>query len=84
MNARTLWGDTAAHYAARSGTFEALTFLCEKGIYLHKKDFFIDQNFIDELAEKYELTQVRTYLLMKYTLLKKAELNVIGNTYFLL
>ncbi len=36
LNARTAWGDTAAHYAARWGTFDVLQFLCEEGISVQK------------------------------------------------
>ncbi|TRY72083.1 hypothetical protein TCAL_00198 [Tigriopus californicus] len=38
LNARTLWGDTAAHYAALGGTIEVLKFLCSEGINLDKPD----------------------------------------------
>jgi ankyrin repeat protein len=30
--ARTLWGDTAIHYAARSGTDKVMVFLLDEGI----------------------------------------------------
>ena len=36
INARTDWGDTAAHYAALHGTFEVLQLLCEEGISVNK------------------------------------------------
>ena len=36
LNARNAWGDTAAHYAARTGTSENLKFLIEEGISLEK------------------------------------------------
>ena len=36
INARTDWGDTAAHYAALHGTYEVLKLLCEEGIYVDK------------------------------------------------
>ena len=36
LNARTVWGDTAAHYAARYGTFDVLQFLLEEGISVQK------------------------------------------------
>ena len=31
INARTEWGDTAAHYAAFKGTYPVLRLLCEEG-----------------------------------------------------
>lgn len=36
INARTDWGDTAAHYAALHGTYEVLKLLCEEGISVDK------------------------------------------------
>jgi ankyrin repeat protein len=36
INARTDWGDTAAHYAALHGTYEALALLFEEGISVNK------------------------------------------------
>ena len=36
MDMRTEWGDTAAHYAARHGTYEVLEFLCEEGISVNR------------------------------------------------
>jgi ankyrin repeat protein len=36
LNARTEWGDTALHYAARYGTFDVLNYLCEEGISVGK------------------------------------------------
>ena len=37
INARTDWGDTAAHYAALHGTYEVLELLCEEGINVDKR-----------------------------------------------
>ena len=37
INARTDWGDTAAHYAALRGTYEVLDLLCEEGINVDKR-----------------------------------------------
>ena len=37
INARTDWGDTAAHYAALRGTYEVLELLCEEGINVDKR-----------------------------------------------
>ena len=37
INARTDWGDTAAHYAALHGTYEVLELLCEDGIAVDKR-----------------------------------------------
>ena len=36
LNARTVWGDTAAHYCGRWGPHELLQFLLDKGIEVHK------------------------------------------------
>ena len=36
LNTRTVWGDTAVHYAARHGTFDVLQYLCEEGITVSK------------------------------------------------
>jgi ankyrin repeat protein len=36
LGARTEWGDTAGHYAARHGTFDVLQFLCEEGVSVQK------------------------------------------------
>ena len=36
LNARTEWGDTAAHYAALTGSYTALRHLIEQGIQVDK------------------------------------------------
>ena len=36
LNARTEWGDTPIHYAAKSSSYETIRFLCEKGAEITK------------------------------------------------
>ncbi len=36
LNARTVWGDTAAHYCGRWGPHELLEFMLDRGIEVHK------------------------------------------------
>ena len=51
LNATTAWGDTAAHYAALTGTMENLQFLVEAGIsitqnkILQAETCFVSSNF---------------------------------------
>ena len=57
LNATTAWGDTAAHYAALTGTMDNLQFLVEAGISitqnkaLQAENCFISPNF--DLPEVY-------------------------------
>ena len=64
LNARTEWGDTAAHYAALSGSLEVLNFLCKEEISLTKPKI-IDIEACRALGTKHGLSQVRkiNYLL---------------------
>ena len=56
INAKTVFGDTAVHYAALTGTLESMKFLIEEGIELKKSEMKPDA---EEKAYKYRLPKVR-------------------------
>ena len=60
-NAETVWGDTAVHYAAISGTLDTLMFLVESGGKV-SKDMSKIQNGLN-LCDEYGLAEVKIILL---------------------
>ena len=64
LSGTTAWGDTAAHYAALSGTCENLQFLVEAGISISKNTELGEQ--ARKLCQKFELPEVRMKLSTRY------------------
>ena len=60
LSAVTDWGDTAAHYAALSGTWLNLEFLVEAGISISKNTDLEEQ--ARKLCKMFELPEVRMKL----------------------
>ena len=56
LNARTDWGDTAAHYAALSGTLDSLQYLIEQGSSVSKDNGQDSQ--AKKLCQKFGLSKV--------------------------
>ena len=48
LDARTVWGDTAIHYAARWGTDKVMAFLIDEGIPLDRPEIEVSQEFWDK------------------------------------
>ena len=48
LDARTAWGDTAIHYAARWGTDKVMGFLIDEGVPLDRPEITVTQEFWDK------------------------------------
>ncbi|TRY79609.1 hypothetical protein TCAL_11674 [Tigriopus californicus] len=66
LNARTIWGDTAAHYAGRWGSPTVLSFLLSEGIEVGKEVDTGHDSFFEKLELPAEMRED-----FKYTLLQK-------------
>ena len=66
LDARTAWGDTAIHYAARWGTDKVMGFLIDEGVPLDRPEIEVSQEFWDKHG--IDAAQVKEY---KLSLLQK-------------
>ena len=63
LNAETIWGDTAVHYAAFSGTLSNLKFLVESGGKVTKDKEKVAEGIL--LGQEFNISEVRKFFLAK-------------------